>query len=1398
MSCGARLQESNADPITVQKYDKNVRKYASNVERALALFEPAQQEWADYISFLGRLLKTLQSQPPDSKIVPHGAMLATRLAQCLNPTLPSGVHQKAMEVYAHVFATLGRDGLADNLQIYLAGLSSVLSFASLSVRPAFASVIEAYILPLDEEALRPALKAIILGLLPGLEDETSEDFDRILALLDGFRKPAIESYFWQCLFLAVITNASRRQGALAYLTRKLPKLSQKAGHDRSDRRGSIADLSLEAQALITPEPGLLVRCFAAGLSDSQMLIQRGFLDLLVSHLPLASSVLQHVVQASDLQKLAMAAASVVNRRDMSLNRRLWSWFLGPDPKANAAETPVDDAKNSLMDASAHHAAYFSRFGAAPLTAGIIRLIKLPGNTSTDHARPFRICLSLMDRWEVGGLLIPEIFLPALESVWRYSLTATKEQTDEVVRSASLFFDGVESGLIWAKLFELCSSAFTDDKLADGERHNKLELYHFVITRFNIREEEMLMHHMPLSLLALLSMSWKLREANNSLSLHRELLTAAANICEVLLHTIPNKAFVESSQSVEESDSSQPKAAKSLTQDELLRLVSKFYGSDGGTDVGQMPLSGAQIPVEVTRLAAMHFKLALQQQSEIEAYTRLLNDTLHLAPPSVVEQQGPDIQMILHQALGHLKDNQNTSFSVVSAITTITAALQSRNLHHGRLTTAMESPVPGLVPLIWAYLTPISPKYHVEAVRCLWTLEIVSSPSRLVESAITTLLQQTRSLDYARRFAVTWNHTVQEKGAGGSRGRGSVVRRVSGMPGLPSAKTATIDYESILTRPLLAVLDSLAGDESELAAFTASWLQEMPSLQHVFAILIGNIVKLQCLQTQSRPVNGEQGSRSDKAAASDIQECLYFLVHIQHILELGSDHVWMTLAGESVAGLERDSDGKAVQAVVQSVLVDVCMRTLDLANAPSIDAVQRSALAIIQNILKSPFAAPLKEQELEVALLKKLQASLDDMPPLLQGTLLQTIVAALQLQASTAAVPPPLMSPVHMRQPSKDMTSTTRRGSLASAKDINILASNSRPLLLEVLKAGFSTQSSHLAIDNWVAFFSQVLPLFVDSILQTMIPFVEIFCRQIRSIFDRLKDTFQVSRSETPASEVSLISLMNGLEQLLAHTHQQLVESEVVAARPKSPEVPQGFFANMVPGVFASDVQQVSRSATANNRLTVLLCFQDTVRLCFHLWTWGARGNSRDQDSASLASFSYTSLRIRNRARRLLEHLFAVEALECLETVGVMWSHPPEPNFDRSAVLSLLNVLNGSKPKKTIPAMFNALYSRTNPSALEPKSLSTLTSDFADTDIAWFLLEYTRSLEDDAMDEIWNDCMTFLKDVLTNPLPHRQALPALLEFTVVLAEKIENTNFGEEKKMRRDLSVGPLIIVMVRY
>jgi hypothetical protein len=408
-------------------------------------------------------------------------------------------------------------------------------------------------------------------------------------------------------------------------------------------------------------------------------------------------------------------------------------------------------------------------------------------------------------------------------------------------------------------------------------------------------------------------------------------------------------------------------------------------------------------------------------------------------------------------------------------------------------------------------------------------------------------------------------------------------------------------------------------------------------------------------------------------------------------------------------------------------------------------------------------------------------------------LLDVLFAALKLNIVAASYRPVSPEVESKKPPSQDNSVASKPPLLIDSGE----GGSSRPplpaSLVKCLQAGFSAPSSRPVLDSWISFLSECLPLYSEAIFQILIPLVEIFCGQIENTFRSLQSTFQNDKGaldSSTAPESTLISLLNGLEQVLARGHERLLKDEAKIPAIKSPDQPQGFFGNMVSGVFSSDAPQ-ARNQTANNRLTVLLSFQDAVRICFMIWSWGGRGlEGSNNDVESAASFSYTSLRMRNRARRLLEHLFAAEALECLETVIEIWQKESKNTNDlkHTAVFNLLHVLDGSRPKHTIPAIFDAIYSRTNPTALEPSRKSTLTSTLLDTDLAVFLVEYAGSLEDDTMDEIWTDCMTFLRDILANPFPHRQTLPSLLEFAAILGEKVDNTNFGEQKRMRRELGV----------
>lgn len=481
--------------------------------------------------------------------------------------------------------------------------------------------------------------------------------------------------------------------------------------------------------------------------------------------------------------------------------------------------------------------------------------------------------------------------------------------------------------------------------------------------------------------------------------------------------------------------------------------------------------------------------------------------------------------------------------------------------------------------------------------------------------------------------------------------------------------------------------------------------------------------------------------------------------------------------------------------LQEFFVHVCMKCIIANSSSSPDAefnsrvhqLQRYALTILHKFLLSRYAASLSNLHLEHTLIERLSKSLTGQDPFIQVLLLDVVYAALKLRDAIPVEIP--TSPVTEKRTFNFDTIRSRKLSIATSESRPTISAPP-PQLLSCIQDGLSSATSRTILDSWVAFLAECLPFYSDSIFQVLIPLVETLCQEIGTSFLSLRDTFQSTslstNIEASTPESTLIYLLNGLEQVVARAHDQLIVEEARAQVMKGPDQPQSIFGSMVSGVFQTDAPQ-SRSATANDRLTVHLAIQDAVRICYTIWSWGQGEDSKKQDHISSASFGYTSLRMRNRARRLLEHLFNAETLECLETVIEIWKSATEDN-EASEVFNLLSALEASRPRHSIPALFNAIYSRTNPAALDPSRKSTLTISLQDTDLVVFLVEYARSLDDDAMDEIWLDCMIFLKDLLNNPFPHRQTLPNLLQFAAILGEKVDNTNFGEQKRMRRELGV----------
>ncbi|XP_054637184.1 protein dopey-1 isoform X6 [Dunckerocampus dactyliophorus] len=437
--------------------DSKYRNYVAAVDKALKSFEYSS-EWADLISALGKLNKVLQNNAK-YQVVPKKLTIGKRLAQCLHPALPSGVHRKALETYEIIFKIIGPKRLAKDLFLYSSGLFPLLTNAAMSVKPVLLGLYETYYLPLGK-TLKPGLQGLLTGVLPGLE-EGSEYYDRTNTLLEKVAAAVEHSAFYSALWGSILTSPAVRLPGVTFV---LLHLNRK--------------LSMEDQLYVMgSDIELMVEAVSTSVQDSSVLVQRSTLDLILFCFPF------HMSQATrpDMIRILSAALHVVLRRDMSLNRRLYAWLLGLDN--NGVKTGPRSTRQSNPEEHASH--YFNTFSKDMLVQAMVGILQGKARGGEEESilmhdlKPFRILISLLDKPELGPAILEDVLIEVFRTLHTQCKTEldlqnqspfTKDHTHlssklrenkktaELIKTANLLFNSFEPYYMWdyiARWFEEC-------------------------------------------------------------------------------------------------------------------------------------------------------------------------------------------------------------------------------------------------------------------------------------------------------------------------------------------------------------------------------------------------------------------------------------------------------------------------------------------------------------------------------------------------------------------------------------------------------------------------------------------------------------------------------------------------------------------------------------------------------------------------------------------------------------------------------------------------------------------------------------------------------------------------------------------------------------------------------
>ncbi|XP_028992483.1 protein dopey-2 [Betta splendens] len=434
--------------------DYRYRNYAAVIEKALRNFE-SSSEWADLISSLGKLNKALQSNLRYS-LLPKRLIIGKRLAQCLHPALPSGVHLKALETYEVIFKIIGTKWLAKDLFIYSSGLFPLLSHAAMAVKPVLLALYERYYLPL-QRALLPSLQAFITGLLPGLE-EGLEVYDRTDALLVKLSMLVGQQVFYGALWGSMLVSPMVRLPASVFIVTHFDRM-----------------VPLRQQAhMLGYDHRLVVKSVCLCLQDSNVLVQRNMLEILLYFFPFAScldpSEACIAMSVEDMTTVVSSSSLTLLRRDMSLNRRLYAWLLGTNIKGEMV------APHPTLSAAVeeHMSYYFNTYSKDFLVQALINILKQkdvandPDNV-IGYLRPFRIIISLLDKPEIGPAVLSSVLLEVVRAFYSYcremlgqelaansglsgNLLASKikenKNASEIIKTVNMLVSSMNSEYLW--------------------------------------------------------------------------------------------------------------------------------------------------------------------------------------------------------------------------------------------------------------------------------------------------------------------------------------------------------------------------------------------------------------------------------------------------------------------------------------------------------------------------------------------------------------------------------------------------------------------------------------------------------------------------------------------------------------------------------------------------------------------------------------------------------------------------------------------------------------------------------------------------------------------------------------------------------------------------------------
>ncbi|KAJ3054289.1 hypothetical protein HK097_002171 [Rhizophlyctis rosea] len=1200
-----------------------------------------------------------------------------------------------------------------------------------------------------------------------------------------------QGYFFHCIWLALITVPHLRLAGLHYLLKRMPTVSSRE----------------DVAVILGNETGLLAAALSATLEDKAVLVQRGALELLVQHFPLE----YRLFKDDDLEAVIRSAVSVVSRRDMSLNRRLYSWLLGnteENEKEKAAETPKHE-KEIVMLLDNQEA-----------VTNALRTMFLAGsNEAGDLTKPYKILISLMDKPEIGQTVLERLFFDIL-----WSLREHCEKTDqktELLQTAKMFFDMLDPFIVWKQVFHVVQRNDINDpesaevwghslfRLSNDAEPNAIfqayELLCYTLEHMRFNDDESQRVHIPYLLHTITSEITAV--IGSELTPLPPTLNSSLILCADLLNGIATEAyettwrlgdFVGENDGLPKLTIDTGREAKKdlvLKPGVLEEQIREFYGPEGSGQIrddpfvvhkdfraGQVVIDGAFVQLrrllelfitegvfggeavggELFRIADVTGYMVGRLAEHMDAIGTKLRLEWATAARNGEAVETPDwITALLRGA------TESDVFGVVRmCIRCLLSAFRSPRY-----------PIPlpkdygayneRTIRKLWKFLAPEDLAYHEEVTTLIWESTDVTS-TYAVENVLSRLLGEEsgkKRMVAMERFGVFWRFSVAEE----------------------KGKATSIAF----SRPLFLVLDAIRSDDFAMQRAGEGWIRSL--LDPLLSILLHRDISRKSATVR---ISGEDVPLLYYTSPFNLGQVEYAFANLAALVKVGDRgflrRAWggavQVVAGIQVHGEDED------KMTYGDLLLDLGIRYLETEPSPhraqlfaprKMDAIHSRVCDFVQQFVVRSEKGQISSKvltEMQDVLIRKLLFCIFSAKVDLQEKLLglwKTTLAVGGISQGAAG-----------REEKKDGKETAKLS-----------------IFIRTILEALSLKSNRPVLQSWIDFILFALPHFRTSVTTVLWPIIRCICEEIRKYQSSLSRYIRSFSRTSGSSEGFLGSsavgdgkvdseapiLLIALERIFAFCLENGLNS-ANGNRTNNGAGGDNSGLRALTGYVSSVVFGENERSDPEEELA-----QKKVREAVLMMTPGVLRVLEELYAVVYdlgAAFEGIGREVRDGCVRCLEVVYANYPVDALESVAEVWfaecGGVPDDQHAKlnNVTIRMIHAVPGCSQIDIVNMVVDSLRSRAAVSQglpLKDKGRKLLRSPtLPDASLMLFLEKYCQRWADvQTVEDTWSSVLAYVRDSFVAPGAYKFMFPSMLRLMTVYFEKLIGRPAFEDRRVRRE-------------